>query len=98
MNPLRAVMESNDLGHPICAHLRNGTWAMDYIYERLIKWVFLLSYLLLLLSYLSPLFLVRSLYPPHGRWRDLSAKPAVLAYRFRFPHSHGSTLRGSNII
>jgi hypothetical protein len=59
MNPLRAVMESNDLGHPICAHLRNGTWAMDYIYERLIKWVFSLLFFLLLFSAVSPLLPVR---------------------------------------
>jgi glycogen debranching enzyme len=39
MNPLRDVMQSNDLGHPICEHLRQGTWAMDYIHDRLQKWV-----------------------------------------------------------
>jgi glycogen debranching enzyme len=44
MNPLRHVMESNDLGHPICAHLREGTWAMDYIYDRLRKWVLFLLF------------------------------------------------------
>jgi glycogen debranching enzyme len=37
MNPLRRVMEHNDLGHPLCEHLRKGTWAMDYILERLRK-------------------------------------------------------------
>lgn len=37
MNPLRRIMDSNDLGHPLCEHLRQGTWAMDYIYGRLIK-------------------------------------------------------------
>lgn len=30
-------METNDLGHPLCAHLREGSWAMDYILDRLIK-------------------------------------------------------------
>lgn len=38
MHPLRHVMRYNDLGHPLCGHLRNGTWAMDYIYSRLIKY------------------------------------------------------------
>jgi glycogen debranching enzyme len=35
MHPLRHVMRFNDLGHPVCGHLRDGTWAMDYIYSRL---------------------------------------------------------------
>ncbi|TFY77346.1 hypothetical protein EWM64_g6668 [Hericium alpestre] len=37
MHPLRPVMAHNDLGHPICEHLRAGTWALDYIYARLLK-------------------------------------------------------------
>ena len=32
---LREVVRHNQLGHPICDHLRNGTWAMDYIVGRL---------------------------------------------------------------
>ncbi|PFH46873.1 glycoside hydrolase family 133 protein [Amanita thiersii Skay4041] len=35
MHPLRQIMMYNDLGHPMCAHLRQGTWALDYIYRRL---------------------------------------------------------------
>ncbi|GAA5939281.1 hypothetical protein JCM1841_004844 [Sporobolomyces salmonicolor] len=34
---LRHIMEKNDLGHPLCAHLRQGTWAMDYVVDRLEK-------------------------------------------------------------
>ena len=37
MNPLRQVMEHNDLGHPLAAHLRDGTWAMDYVHDRIQK-------------------------------------------------------------
>lgn len=37
MQPLRQIAEKNDLGHPLCAHLREGTWAMDYIVNRLEK-------------------------------------------------------------
>lgn len=37
MNPLRHIMDNNDLGHPLCEHLRQGTWAMDYIHDRLQK-------------------------------------------------------------
>lgn len=37
MHPLRHVMRTNDLGHPLCAHLRDGCWAMDYIHGRLMK-------------------------------------------------------------
>ncbi|KAI4130739.1 MAG: hypothetical protein LQ338_001575 [Usnochroma carphineum] len=32
---LRDVIRYNKLGHPICNHLREGTWAMDYIVGRL---------------------------------------------------------------
>lgn len=44
MHPLRHVMRYNDLGHPLCAHLRKGTWACDYIYQRLEKSVLLPRY------------------------------------------------------
>ncbi|PWN29441.1 hypothetical protein BDZ90DRAFT_249104 [Jaminaea rosea] len=37
MHPLRQVMKHNDLGHPLCAHLRDGTWALDYVHGRLEK-------------------------------------------------------------
>ncbi|WWD07354.1 glycogen debranching enzyme [Kwoniella europaea PYCC6329] len=31
------LMKNNDLGHPLCAHLREGTWALDYVVNRLQK-------------------------------------------------------------
>jgi len=34
---LRDVVAHNDLGHPLCNHLREGPWAMDYIVNRLDK-------------------------------------------------------------
>ncbi|KAI7062637.1 glycoside hydrolase family 13 protein, partial [Hortaea werneckii] len=34
---LRDIILTNDLGHPICNHLRDGQWAMDYIVNRLDK-------------------------------------------------------------
>ncbi len=37
IHPLRHIMKFNDLGHPLCGNLREGTWAMDYIYSRLEK-------------------------------------------------------------
>ncbi|OCF71062.1 glycogen debranching enzyme [Kwoniella mangroviensis CBS 8886] len=37
MHPLREIMKNNDLGHPLCAHLREGTWALDYVINRLQK-------------------------------------------------------------
>ncbi|KAN0061359.1 bifunctional 4-alpha-glucanotransferase/amylo-alpha-1,6-glucosidase [Thecaphora frezii] len=37
MSVLRDVMEHNDLGHPLCAHLREGTWALDYVHNRLAR-------------------------------------------------------------
>lgn len=35
ISPLREVVQSNNLGHPICDNLRDGHWAMDYIMGRL---------------------------------------------------------------
>lgn len=37
MHPLRHIMRYNDLGHPLCAHLRDGSWALDYVVARLVK-------------------------------------------------------------
>lgn len=34
---LRDVVASNDLGHPLCDHLRQGQWALDYTFGRLEK-------------------------------------------------------------
>lgn len=35
VSPLVEVAEANNLGHPICNHLREGHWALDYIVNRL---------------------------------------------------------------
>jgi glycogen debranching enzyme len=32
---LRDIIQNNDLAHPLCQHLRNGQWALDYISGRL---------------------------------------------------------------
>ncbi|KAJ1956927.1 bifunctional 4-alpha-glucanotransferase/amylo-alpha-1,6-glucosidase, partial [Linderina pennispora] len=32
---LRHIIPNNDLGHPLCGHLRQGTWALDYVVRRL---------------------------------------------------------------
>ncbi|KAJ7623337.1 glycoside hydrolase family 13 protein [Roridomyces roridus] len=37
MHPLQHIMRYNDLGHPLCAHLREGSWALDYVHKRLSK-------------------------------------------------------------
>lgn len=34
-SPLRDVVNDNNLGHPICNHLREGQWALDYCVGRL---------------------------------------------------------------
>ena len=39
MHPLRHIMRHNDLGHPLCGHLRSGSWALDYVHNRLEKCV-----------------------------------------------------------
>ena len=35
---LRNVVANNDLAHPIAEHLRQGTWALDYIPQRIAKY------------------------------------------------------------
>lgn len=37
MPHLHHIMEKNDLGHPLCANLRAGTWTLDYVVNRLEK-------------------------------------------------------------
>ena len=37
MHPLRHIIQHNDLGHTLCSHLREGTWALDYVSTRLFK-------------------------------------------------------------
>ncbi|KAI5124195.1 hypothetical protein M0805_005046 [Coniferiporia weirii] len=37
MHPLRHIIMYNDLGHPLCGNLRDGTWAFDYTHDRLLK-------------------------------------------------------------
>ena len=37
MHPLRHIMRHNDLGHALCGHLRDGSWALDYVQGRLEK-------------------------------------------------------------
>ena len=32
---LQGILKSNDLGHPLCNHLRDGQWTLDYIPKRL---------------------------------------------------------------
>ena len=32
---LKNIINDNDLAHPLCQHLRNGQWPLDYIYGRL---------------------------------------------------------------
>ena len=39
MHPLRHIMRYNDLGHPLCGHLREGSWALDYVHQRLTQYV-----------------------------------------------------------
>lgn len=36
-SPLKDIIENNDLGHPLCNHLRDGKWATDYIVGRMDK-------------------------------------------------------------
>lgn len=34
-SPLETIIKNNDLGHPICNHLREGQWALDYVVGRI---------------------------------------------------------------
>ncbi|KAJ1960387.1 bifunctional 4-alpha-glucanotransferase/amylo-alpha-1,6-glucosidase, partial [Dipsacomyces acuminosporus] len=35
---LQHIIPNNDLGHPLCDHLRQGNWALDYVVQRLHKY------------------------------------------------------------
>jgi glycogen debranching enzyme len=37
MHPLQDIMRYNDLGHPLCGHLHEGSWALDYVHQRFIQ-------------------------------------------------------------
>ncbi|PLW33615.1 hypothetical protein PCASD_15734 [Puccinia coronata f. sp. avenae] len=37
MHHLKYIIRTNDLGHPLCAHLRDGPWPFEYVLERLRK-------------------------------------------------------------
>ena len=39
MTHVGPMIRSNDLGHPLAAHLRAGTWALDYVHKRIEKCV-----------------------------------------------------------
>ncbi|RKF56465.1 Glycogen debranching enzyme [Erysiphe neolycopersici] len=41
---LKNITFENDLAHPLCQHLRNGQWALDYIYKRIEKMSRLTNY------------------------------------------------------
>ncbi|KAI9812998.1 MAG: hypothetical protein M1832_006435 [Thelocarpon impressellum] len=34
---LKGIIRNNDLGHPLCQHLRDGQWALDYIVARMAR-------------------------------------------------------------
>ncbi|KAG5361929.1 Glycogen debranching enzyme [Yarrowia sp. C11] len=38
VSPLISIVAENNLGHPLCEHLRNGNWAMTYTVDRLGKY------------------------------------------------------------
>ncbi|CAG8583320.1 14453_t:CDS:2, partial [Funneliformis caledonium] len=39
MSVLRKIMSHNDLGHPFCSNLREGHWALDYVANRLERYL-----------------------------------------------------------
>ncbi|CAI2172544.1 650_t:CDS:10 [Funneliformis geosporum] len=39
MSVLRNIMSHNDLGHPFCSNLREGHWALDYVANRLERYL-----------------------------------------------------------
>lgn len=36
MSELMNIHLEDDLGHPLCANLRDGNWLLDYIVDRLV--------------------------------------------------------------
>ncbi|KAJ3319863.1 hypothetical protein HDV06_005839 [Boothiomyces sp. JEL0866] len=53
VSALTAVATSNNLGHPVCDNLRNGSWMMDYIIFRLKKYLPLFPKLEKIVDWLS---------------------------------------------
>ncbi|RIB00968.1 glycoside hydrolase family 13 protein [Gigaspora rosea] len=39
MSVLRPIMKENDLGHPFCNNLREGHWVLDYVVDRLVRYL-----------------------------------------------------------
>ncbi|KAL1753858.1 glycoside hydrolase family 13 protein [Schizophyllum commune] len=68
MHPLRHVMMYNDLGHPLCGHLREGSWALDYVSDRLFRQTELLPNLEKAANWFKERFeRVKAGVPPHLR-------------------------------
>lgn len=53
---LKEIIQSNLLNHPLCEHLRQGHWALDYIVQRLYKMENMLSQLQQLATWLQVRF------------------------------------------
>ncbi len=39
ITPLLEVARNNDLGHPICDNVRSGPWMIDYVSDRLKRYL-----------------------------------------------------------
>ncbi|KAJ7070105.1 glycoside hydrolase family 13 protein [Mycena amicta] len=68
MHPLRHIMRYNDLGHALCGHLREGSWALDYVHQRLFKQAATLPRLAKVAEWFKERFdRVQANVPPHLR-------------------------------
>lgn len=68
MHPLKQVIQHNDLGHPLCGHLREGSWPLDYMSTRLFKQVDTFPKLQIAAEWFKERFdLVKSTVPPYLR-------------------------------
>lgn len=89
MSPLRHITEHNDLGHPLCDHLRQGTWALDYIHARLEKSV--------VLSFLFRDFISSSVQTSRAVPPTWQASSMVLG-AIRSHQKHGSTIPSPKVL
>ncbi|KAJ2713801.1 bifunctional 4-alpha-glucanotransferase/amylo-alpha-1,6-glucosidase, partial [Coemansia spiralis] len=70
MAHLQHVIPNNDLGHPLCAHLRQGMWALDYVSGRLTKHISLYPELAVLAAWFDE------------RWALVRGVPVFLLPRY----------------
>ncbi|KAK9465395.1 glucanotransferase domain of glycogen debranching enzyme-domain-containing protein [Lipomyces arxii] len=64
MSPLAKIIAANDLAHPLCDHLRQGQWALDYVRGRLANFASEFPHLTALVEWFNSRFSAIRKVPP----------------------------------